>query len=111
MILVLDRYDQDQWSTLGQLTLPSFRCYTVEKQAEGKHCRIPAGYYRIGLRKIGQSKFDLIMQGLLGDEYSGQIEVQSVPGRTDIEFHPGNSAADLEGCIAPGDKWKWDQAG
>lgn len=111
MIIVLNRFDQDQWGTLGEATLPGFRCYMVEKQETGEHCRIPAGYYHVGMRKIGHSKFDQMLGVLLGTLYSGTIEIQSVPGRTDIEIHPANSAVDLEGCFGPGNKWKLDPAG
>jgi hypothetical protein len=33
--------------------------------------------------------------------------IVNVPGRTNIEMHPGNKPADTEGCVVLGLTWVW----
>lgn len=108
MILWRDGYTE--MGTFGRLILPSGReLYTVERpwlsNRQSVSC-IPEGVYTLG------SRFSNVVKRTSGGKYSQGWEVQSVPGRSYIMLHPGNTMDDLEGCIAVGDslgyvKGKW----
>jgi hypothetical protein len=66
------------------------------------------GNYSVGLKKLGTSHLDKTMEEFMGEKHKGMLEVQEVPGRTEILFHPGNSIMDLLGCLAPGDSYDKD---
>lgn len=82
--------------TLGKLYLDGiFECYTCEdverpnaEKVSGKTA-IPRGVYRVVITPSVRFKRDL---PLLVD----------VPNFAGIRIHPGNTAADTEGCILPG---------
>ena len=68
---------------------------TVERpwvnNAPNRSC-IPEGTYRLAKRMYYRGGYET-------------IEIQDVPDRTYIMIHKGNSAADVEGCIAVG-RWR-----
>jgi len=61
--------------------------------------RIPAGIYRIGLKSSGgfskryKERFNF---------HVGMLELQGVPGFTDILIHCGNTDDDTSGCVLVG---------
>ena len=86
--------------TPGELRLPDgWGCKTLELpwrgNATGKSC-IPPGVYDMHYRRS-----PTIERMTKGEHLSGW-ELQSVPGRSLILFHPGNSVVDTEGCILVG---------
>jgi hypothetical protein len=109
----LSRFLCDGDGTFGRLRLPneSFSCYTVELPwLNNRNCEscIPSGGYRLNYRESN------VVRETTGGEFTGGWEVHPVMDRSYIMLHPGNSIADLEGCIAPGDDlsaWKVDGLG
>ncbi len=82
--------------TLGQLYVDGqLECYTVEDvvRRDGKKVfgstAIPAGRYKVIVAPSAHFKRDLPL-------------LLDVPNFEGIRIHPGNTAADTEGCILPG---------
>jgi len=106
MKLTLQRFSAGNESTLGLLFIDSkFHAFTLEDEYRAikvkGETRIPAGTYKILLRKEGgqhqsyQKKFPLIHKGMLW--------LQDVPGFQYILLHIGNTDIDTEGCLLVGD--------
>lgn len=99
MKLKLKRAECGKVSTLGQLFVDDdFECFIIEdtdRQLEtnpgdkvyGQTC-IPRGTYVVKVTPSARFKRDLPL--LVG-----------VPGFEGIRIHPGNTAADTEGCLLP----------
>lgn len=98
--LCLKRFVCISMGTFGTLAcagLPTI--YTVERpwaDNEPNVSCIPAGTYTLRLRQS-----PMITRVTRGD-YTHGWEVTGVPGRSYIMLHPANTAAELQGCIAPG---------
>jgi hypothetical protein len=94
-VVTLQRNSDDGVQTLGTLTYGSFSCKTLErpwvKNMSNISC-IPTGTYTV--------KWTFSLR-LLKYTY----EVQAVPNRSGIRFHPGNFFFDVEGCILLGDSY------
>lgn len=90
MIATLTRY-YTPFCVLGGLDIAGKSFVTVERPWKGnkpfESC-IPEGLY--DCKRYSSTK------------YPDTFEITGVPGRTKILFHKGNSAADVEGCIAVG---------
>ena len=111
MILKLKRLTDNGKSTIGQLEVEDFKCYTIEDtnrdmNHDGKidekvwgQTRIPAGTYEIKLRTEGEfhekykRKFHF---------HRGMLHLQDVPDFKYILIHIGNTAEDSAGCILVG---------
>lgn len=92
MEITLTRTDQLFDGTFGKLQLPSFSLFTLEddwKDNEPQFSCIPAGRYPLRRRWSNKHKQEV-------------FEVMNVPGRSNIEIHPGNTEEDTLGCILPG---------
>lgn len=95
----LKRLFDNQWCTIGSLSLTGFNCSTIELPRipyQGSKVRIPAGRY--SMRLYNSPRWGKDVPLLVG-----------VPDRVLIEIHPSNYAIRpsdghclLEGCIAPG---------
>lgn len=95
----LQRLSDNQWCTIGALSMPTFTCSTIELPKQpynGSNVRIPAGRYAVRLYNSPR----------WGKDVPLLIEVT---GRSMIEIHPSNYAIRpsdgrclLEGCIALG---------
>lgn len=91
------------WSTDGE-----FICKTLEPPRGAASPCIPAGTYVLELRKLGTSDHDAEATARMGKDddgnpiHVGMIQLVDVPGRTGVEVHWGNSAADTLACILVG---------
>lgn len=96
MKILLERLQRDPDVTIGALSIDGeFECWSVEDtvrppgvKVPGKTA-IPPGVYPIEITFSQRFQRDLPL--LVG-----------VPNFTGIRIHPGNTAADTEGCILPG---------
>lgn len=80
-------------------------CFVLEPSCRKENPRgimaIPAGKYRIRINDVittpKEHKFEMTL-----------IQILNVPGRTNIECHPGDYATDTLGCLLPGTRWDPD---
>ncbi len=101
MRVSIRRLESTDEGTFGLLTMPGFRCYTLElpwrNNARRVSC-VPVGSYRAAIAQSPRFGRVYLLQG--------------VPGRSAILIHPANVAGDksmgydsqLEGCIALGER-------
>lgn len=95
MNLTLSRVQLDPDVTIGRLLVNgAFECWTCEDTVRSGpkvygQTAIPGGTYPVVVTRSQRFKRDLPL--LVG-----------VPGFEGIRIHPGNTAADTEGCILPG---------
>lgn len=79
------------YGTLGILRADQFSCWTLERpwfdNVRNVSC-IPEGVYEV--RPDAEGRF------------TGNPEVQDVPGRSEIIIHQGNKVTDSAGCILVG---------
>lgn len=99
-VICLIRQQYLDGGTRGVLRLPGdWTCYTIEPpwrdNGVGVSC-IPEGQYQLAMRASP------VVERTTGGEFERGWEVQNVPQRSYIMFHPGNNANDTEGCICPG---------
>lgn len=92
--MILERFAYTPLGTFGNAFDGPFKCATMEevwaKNASNISC-IPEGIYL-----CRRGKFP---------KWGETFEVTGVQGRNAILFHPGNTIADVEGCICPGEKF------
>ena len=107
--LTLQREAPTEVETMGRLSLGDEVLHTVEQEwrptapgGESFNSCVPAGRYdlKFHVRPNGQKVVALINPGL-GVYYEDLDRPFSV-GRYLILIHPGNTHADVVGCIAPG---------
>jgi len=94
MELQVKRTDFFDNSTIGELSVNGqFECYTLEDKVRPVKIKgetaIPAGRYEVIINY--SQRFDRLLPLLL-----------SVPNFEGVRIHPGNTAADTEGCILVG---------
>ncbi|MFN4229856.1 DUF5675 family protein [Parvibaculum sp.] len=123
MKLILERIASDVESTLGKLYLEdvdgngrAFLCYVCEdefrKEKVPGETRIPAGKYRLVLKRIGDSRFDAPYIQKFGRAFhKGMIQLLDVPGFAEILIHVGNTEGDTAGCLLIGNGWARDGQG
>ena len=94
--LVREQYRPD--STIGRMFVDDvFECFTLEdgvrtQKIHGKTA-IPAGAYRVTVEDSPRFKRKL-------------PRLHDVPNFSGVLIHPGNTAADTEGCILVGQNWQ-----
>lgn len=104
MKIGVERFVSGERATLGLLRLDgAFHCFTLEDiyrpEKVAGETRIPAGSYSISVRTHGgfhrrySNRFAF---------HQGMLELDAVPGFTDILIHPGNSHEHTEGCLLVG---------
>lgn len=98
MILTLTRHPSANGWTLGEITIDgAHQCWTCEDVVRTGakipgETAIPAGRYRVVVTPSPRFGRDLPL-------------LLDVPGFVGIRIHPGNTAADTEGCILPGTRY------
>ena len=105
MVIEVDRFVSDADTTISRITVDGeFICFGLEDEYRetklSKETRIPAGTYKIKLRKTGthHAKYSL----RFADIHKGMLHIQNVPNFTGILIHCGNTAEDTEGCLLVG---------
>ncbi len=106
MKLALQRIDNDADSTTGYMKInEKFECFTLEDEKRlvkvPKETRIPAGTYRLGLRKIESPKTLQYRQKY--DWFVWHIQIMDVPNFKYVYIHIGNTDDDTDACILVGD--------
>ena len=90
----VERFAYTPMGTFGRMKYKDLTCYTVEKpwqnNAAYTSC-IPVGIYKLKLGRYHRGKYDC-------------YELCNVPNRTLIKIHVANTANDLMGCIALGNR-------
>ena len=80
-------------------------CFTLEDEfrtiKKFEETRIPAGTYFLSLRTHGGHHERYKRR--FGTVHHGMIEIESVPGFTDVLIHIGNKDDDTAGCLLLGD--------
>ena len=118
MELEVVRFSSESDSTNGILfdssnTLDGkkFLCYTLEDEERKSkvkgETRIPAGSYKIKVRKVGgfHSKY----KKRFGTAHRGMLHVVDVPGFEYILIHCGNTDEHTAGCLLVGDSQENNQ--
>lgn len=99
-LLKLERFGSNPYGTFGRLEVPGGKVFaTLEPQWRDNAAKgscIPAGRYPLLLRASP------IVNRLTKGKYPRGWEVDQVPGRDLIMFHPGNWQKNSEGCILVG---------
>jgi hypothetical protein len=103
MLLQLERVQRDADVTIGALSVDGdFECWVCEdavREVPGQpvsawkvyaKTAIPVGTYTVLVTPSARFKRDLPL-------------LDAVPGFAGIRIHPGNTAADTEGCLLPGE--------
>ncbi|MDN5835886.1 MAG: DUF5675 family protein [Nitrosospira sp.] len=95
MELRVERTDFSESSTIGRLYVDDqFECYTLEDKVRPVKIRgktaIPAGRYEVVINQ--SQRFGRLLPLFL-----------NVPNFEGVRIHPGNTAADTEGCILVGE--------
>lgn len=106
MKIELFRIDNDQDSTTGYMKIDQqFECFTLEDEKRlvkvPKETRIPAGTYRLGLRKVLSPKTKSYRENY--DWFVWHIQVLDVPGFSYVYIHIGNTDDDTDACLLVGD--------
>lgn len=103
MNLHLSRFALTPASTIGALSVDgAFECFLLEDRYRppdepkvfGETC-IPCGTYRVEITNSPR------FSELMGHPVDLPLLI-AVPGFEGVRIHPGNSAADTEGCLLPG---------
>jgi len=94
MNITLQRLTSNDACTIGSLSIGgSVLCHTLEDIVRDTKLfgttAIPAGTYQVVITYSPHFQRDLPL-------------LVNVPGYTGVRIHPGNTAADTEGCILPG---------
>lgn len=87
-------------STLSKMEISGeFSCFVIEDGSREKkiagETRIPAGQYSLAKRTYG--RFYDQYRGLHGHKFA--LEIQGVPGFSDVLIHTGNTVLDTRGCL------------
>lgn len=105
MHLLVDRIKSDATATLSAVYLDGrHQCDGLEDEYRAVkvagETRIPAGTYRIGVRKVGgfHEKYTARFSAF----HRGMLQVLNVPGFDGILIHCGNTEHDTAGCLLVG---------
>lgn len=110
MIFTIYRFPAGNDSTLGLLVadvkgVPSILCYTLEdlpqKVKIRGETRIPAGVYRLGVRREGKMNDEYLRK--FPKMHKGMIWILDVPEFEFVYIHILNKAIESLGCIGVGD--------
>ena len=97
---------ENEISTIGELIVNGIKILIIEDDfdivKEWGKTRIPAGRYKIKLRKEGRLNTEYSIR--FKNIHKGMLWLQNVPGYDYIYIHCGNSSKDTLGCLITGSK-------
>lgn len=106
MELELKRKTFTEESTIGELYVNGvFECFILEDKDRGLDAKMPLlelnQKKKFGITAIPTGKYEIALT------FSNRFKVYlplliNVPGYEGVRIHPGNKAADTEGCLLPG---------
>ena len=105
MKITVERFASDADSTANLWFVDAkHQCFGIEDahhdvKVPGK-TRIPAGTYKVGVRKFGGFHARYAKQF---PYHRGMLEILDVPGFTDVLIHIGNTHHDTAGCLLVGE--------
>ncbi|MEC8774911.1 MAG: DUF5675 family protein [Pseudomonadota bacterium] len=111
MYLLVERYKESAAATLSRIFLVQcggvreFLCHGLEDEYRAEkvpgETRIPAGTYRVDLRKVGgkHSKYASRFPSF----HAGMIWIRDVPNFQYILWHIGNFETESDGCLLLGE--------
>lgn len=96
MLLTLIREPSANGCTIGRLSVDGrHECYTCEDVTRPGQAKVP------GQTAIPEGRYQVVIT--MSNRFKVRLPLLlDVPGFTGIRIHPGNTAADTEGCILPG---------
>ena len=105
MLITVNRFTSDDDATLSLVSIDGvFECFGLEDEHRidkvPGETRIPRGFYTVGLRRVGG--FDANYSRRFDDIHQGMLQVEDVPGFTNILIHVGNTENDTAGCLLVG---------
>lgn len=107
MLIEVERYKSNDKATLSRIYVDGkFICYGLEDEfrevkVKGE-TRIPAGTYKIALRKEGGFHQRYSVDKRTKDFHKGMLWVRNVPNFEYILIHIGNEEKDTDGCLLVG---------
>ena len=107
MKITVNRYLSNDEATLSRVFIDGkFYCFGLEdayqeKKIAGK-TRIPAGRYKVELRKVGGFDSRYKKDRRFADIHEGMLWIRGVPGFEFILIHCGNTHQHTEGCLLLG---------
>lgn len=114
MRILVNRYISNKDATLSRISVVSedgrivYRCYGLEDEwravkVDGE-TRVPAGIYRIVVRREGGFHHRYSNDRRFKDIHEGMLWIKDVPGFQWILIHVGNYETDTDGCLLVGRK-------
>lgn len=105
MEILVDRFVSDDDTTISRVMIDGqFECFGLEdeyrEEKVAQETRIPAGTYRVALRKEGG--FHQKHAKRYGASHRGMLHIKDVPGFQWILIHCGNTDEHTAGCLLVG---------
>jgi len=106
--LSVERFVSDADTTVSLIFLGGlFECFGLEDEFREEklmhETRIPAGTYVVVLRQQGGFHVRYLADTRFSSFHQGMLEIEDVPGFTDILIHVGNTDDDTSGCLLIGE--------
>lgn len=110
MKIIVNRIDTGENSTLSEVLVNgTFCCFGLEDLVRDVKIwgatAIPAGTYKLGLRKLGAMHARYVRR--FPAFHQGMIEILDIPDFKYVYIHMGNNFGDTAGCLLVGDSYTY----
>ena len=115
MDILVDRYIRSEKSTIGKIYVDGeFECFSMEDRDRSLSSTMPIEVIKQkkvkGWTAIPEGKYKCII--MHSEHFGRELPLLlNVPGYNGVRIHPGNTSADTEGCILPGESRSVDFVG